>query len=128
MTKDELARVLAAYRRGLAADMIQFQDTAGTWGVIWTVPPCSPAALQRAARQAARCRAARVRHIRRARLACCGGLNIEVVVVTEALPVIQVVRDISNSRLITVGQLLQDDGVRTLLNVVVARTDRSVPV
>jgi hypothetical protein len=128
MTEEEWTRLLAAYRRGLAADIIQFQDSAGVWGVIWTVPPCSPAALERAARQAARCRVVRVRHIRRARLVLRGGPAVEVVVVTEAMPVIQVVRDLSNSRPVLVGQLLQDDGLRALMDANVCADAYPVPV
>lgn len=118
MNEEEWGRVLAAYRRGLAADMIQLQDAAGAWGVVWTIPPCSPAAMEQTARLAVRCRAARGRHIRRARLWPRGDAAVDVVVVTEALPVFQVVRDIHVSRSVVVGELLQDDGLRSLLNAV----------
>lgn len=121
MTEEEWGWALTAYRRGLAADMIQLGESGDGWDTIWTVPPCSPTALERATRQAVRCHAARVRHVRRARLRPHGdgrGSTVEVVIVTEAAPVVQVVRELSSERVLLVGSLLAEEGLRALLGAV----------
>lgn len=110
--------MLKAYRRGLAADMVQFRDATGGWGVIWTVPPNSPDALERAARQMVRCRAVRVRHVRRGRLTPRDSQALDVIIVTEAPPVIQVARCLTSSRVVAVDHFLADHGLRVLLEAV----------
>jgi len=114
VTADELARILSAYRRGLTADMIQMR-IGGEWGVIWTIPPCSPEALERVAHQVRRCRADRVRHIRRARLMVRGADPIEAVILTEISPVIQEVRCLRTACLVLVGEVLTDHGLQRFL-------------
>lgn len=126
MNEEEWARLLTAYRRGLAADILQFQDAAGAWGVLWTVPPCSPTALERAARQVARCRPFRVRHVRRGRLTRQIGESIDVVIVTEAFPVIQTARCLQAGRLLQIGALVSDQGLDALMAIVTLQSNSGV--
>jgi hypothetical protein len=80
----KLDEALAAYRGGLRADILQAK-TDGKWGPIWTIPPCSPVAMERAGRQFARSRAQAVRHSRRAHLRrpSAPSETVNVVVITE---------------------------------------------
>lgn len=123
ITEDEWASVLVAYQRGLQADMIQFQNAKGEWGVVWTVPPCSPIALEKAGRQAIRCRTVRIRHIRRASLTAQHRDAIDVVIVTEAAPMKQEVRCLKTSRIMTVGKILADRDLQALIASVVDRSE-----
>lgn len=79
-----LDEALAAYRGGLSADILQAK-TDGEWGTIWTIPPCSPVAMERAGRQMTRCRAQAIRHVRRALLRCssASSIAVEIMIATE---------------------------------------------
>ena len=80
----KLDEALAAYRGGLSADIVQVK-TDGRWGPIWTIPPCSPMAMERAGRQFTRSRAEAIRHVRRARLCRSSAMSaaVEVMIATE---------------------------------------------
>ncbi len=80
----KLDEALAAYRGGLSADIVQAK-TDGEWGPIWTIPPCSPVAMERVGRQFTRSRAEAVRHTRRARLRhpSVSSAAVEVMIATE---------------------------------------------
>ena len=84
MLSNDLTSTLLAYRGGLKADIIQAKTEGKVWGPIYCVPPCSPAAMERAGRQFARARAEAIRHCRQARLR--GLLETEEVVVITVLP------------------------------------------
>ena len=115
MSESEWAPFLAAYRNGVTADMVQIKEhIGGEWSAIWTFPPCSPTALEQAARQIARCRAARVRHVQRARLILRGRMTLDVIVVTETPPVSQEVRGLHSGRSFPLGEILASDILRVL--------------
>ena len=82
----KLDEALAAYRGGLSADMLQARID-GAWGPIWTIPPCSPVAAERAGRQFTRSRAEAIRYVRRAQLRRSSAASAAVaVMITTELP------------------------------------------
>jgi hypothetical protein len=113
MNKDELDGVLRAYRGGATADFLQAKIGA-EWGGYWTVPPCSPPRLEKAAQQFLRMRADAVRYIRRARLTGRAGCGNEEVVVFTELPGQQEVYLLASGEQITTGKYLEDDALTAL--------------
>ena len=79
--------ILAAYRNGATADFLWMSadPTGDAWGPIWTMPPGSVAAAERAALQIARMRARRLRHARCAQLRQ-PRQDVTIVVVVTILP------------------------------------------
>jgi hypothetical protein len=65
--RDFLSEAEAAFRNGTTADFLHAQQD-GVWGQLWTIPPCSPAAMEKAGKQFTRSRSSQVRHYRRAML------------------------------------------------------------
>ena len=105
--------VISAYQNGFTADMLQAKND-GKWGVIWTVPPCSPKALEHAGRQFSRSRAASILHIRRAVLHVQGREGQAVAVVTELPSRRQQVRDLETAEEVILRRLLSDDALAAL--------------
>jgi hypothetical protein len=102
----EYKEVIRAYRQGATADFLQAR-IRGQWGPLWTVPSCSPTALERAGRQFTRSRAEAVRIYRRARLRSRGGLVRDVAILTTLPERIQHVRDLAGG--VVVVNYLTDD-------------------
>ena len=113
MENTEWQRVIDAYRGGATADLL-LAEMNGVWGVIWTVPPCSPEALERAGRQFSRSRAARILHIRRAVLRGRDRPDQAVVVATELSAHRQQVRDLVTAEEIVLRRLLSDAALAAL--------------
>ena len=113
MTDIDWPSIIAAYQDGLTADMLQAEFQQGQ-GVIWTVPPCSPEALERAGRQFTRSRARRILHIRRAVLRRRDQDNQAVVVATEFPSHRQEVRDLDSAEAVILRRLLSDDVLAAL--------------
>jgi len=67
MQNDNHDIIVEAFRGGLTTDMLQGKAD-GRWGPLWTLPPCSPAAMEKAGKQLTRSRSSHVRHYRRAML------------------------------------------------------------
>ncbi len=110
----KLDEALAAYRGGLKADILQAK-TDGEWGPIWTIPPCSPVAMERAGRQFTRSRAQAVRHIRRARLSHTASSSaVDVVVMTDLPQRVQAVARIEDAIALRVNIYLEDDALLSL--------------
>ena len=105
--------ILAAYQNGLTADMVQVEFECEQ-GVIWTVPPCSPEALERAGRQFLRSRARRILYIRRAVLHQKDRPDYAVVVATELPTLRQQVRDLVTAEEIVLRRLLSDAALAAL--------------
>ena len=106
--------IIAAYRRDLAADVMQIQ-VGGEWGPYWTIPPYSPSAMERAARQANRSRAARLRHWRRARLTNPNGQSGLFVVLTVLPEREQSVFSMKTGKSVVVRQFLADESLKVLM-------------
>ena len=106
-------RIITAYRNGLTADLLQ-AEFQREQGVIWTVPPCSPEALERAGQQFSRSRAARILHIRRAVLRGRDRPDQAVVVATELPAHRQQVRDLVTAEEIVLRRLLSDAALAAL--------------
>ena len=79
---NDIEGVRAAYLFGATADLLRAK-IEGQWKEWWTVPPCSPAALEQAGQQMTRGRAQAVVHVRQAVLKNRQHGNRSVVVVTE---------------------------------------------
>jgi hypothetical protein len=109
---NEYKDVIAAYRRGAKADFLQAK-IRGQWGPLWTVPSCSPNALDRAGRQFARCRAESVRHYRRAVLRRGSGSACDVVILTVLPGRLQHVREVTDGAVVVVD-FLADDALNAL--------------
>ncbi len=105
--------VIAAYNNGFTDDIIQ-AGVDGKWGVIWTVAPCSPKAMERAGQQFSRSRAISIRHIRRAVLHRRDQPDQAVVVVTELPSWQQQVRDLETAEEIILRRLLSDGALDSL--------------
>ena len=69
--------IMEFYQRS-NADVLEALDGHGA-GILWTIPPCSPEALKQAIRQLTRCKATRVRWIRKLRLNSRAKGNIEAI-------------------------------------------------
>ena len=106
-------KIIAAYKNGLAAEMLQAQ-IKDEWGVIWTIPPCSPDAAERVGRQFSRSRAQALRHIRRAILRRAGRSDQAVVIATELPAQRQQVRDLESGAEIILRHFLRDDALSAL--------------
>ena len=113
MTDIDWPSIIAAYQDGLTADMLQAEFQRGQ-GVIWTVPPCSPEALERAGRQFTRSRARRILHIRRAVLRHQGEDGQAVVIATELPDRLQQVRDLDTAEEVVLRCLLFDEALAAL--------------
>ena len=105
--------ILAAYQNGLTADMVQVEFECEQ-GVIWTVPPCSPEALERAGRQFLRSRARRILHFRRAILRRRDRTAQDVIVATELPTRCQNVRDLSTAEEVLLSGFLHDSALDAL--------------
>ena len=106
-------RIITAYRNGLTADLLQ-AEFQREQGVIWTVPPCSPEALERAGRQFLRSRARRILHVRRAVLRRRDQDDQAVVVATELPGRRQDVRDLNTMEQIVLQRFLSDAALNAL--------------
>ena len=113
MERIDWENIITAYRNGLTADLLQ-AEFQREQGVIWTVPPCSPEALERAGRQFSRSRAARILHIRRAVLRGRDRPDQAVVVATELPAHRQQVRDLVTAEEIVLRRLLSDAALAAL--------------
>jgi hypothetical protein len=113
MEKIDWPSIVSAYNNGLTADILRAKFD-GEWGVTWTVPPCSPEALERAGQQFSRSRAQSILHIRRAVLRRRDQQNQNVVVATELPARRQQVRDLGNSEEIVLRRFLSDDVLKAL--------------
>ncbi len=116
MNQDEWAQILTAYRHGLDTDIIQMQQgTEEAWGVIWTIPPHSQLALERAVKQAQRCQAKRLRYVTVACLVPSYQDKFEVVIVSEGPPLSQEARTLADGRLVKVEQNLTNQSLISFL-------------
>lgn len=107
MNETEWRQVLGTYRRGTTADILQAK-IRGRWGQLWTVPPCSPDAMERAGRQFVRSHAEAIRLYRHARLRSGSGLIQDVVILTTLPERTQNVRDLSAGAVVVVNYLADD--------------------
>ena len=117
MDEETWASVLAAYRQGVAADFLwvaTHEDGERQWGVLWTIPPCSPGAAKQATQQFARMRARRLRHARCAVLRRKPGENglgddRRMVVIVTVLPgPVQEIRCLISGRRLQFGVVFRD--------------------
>jgi len=108
MNRDGLEEILKAYRQGATADILQ-QDINGEWGPIWTIPPCSPEAVERAGRQFIRSHALRIRYTRRARINSSDKTVVEAVLVTVLPERTQIVLRLDNGSHHPVQRYLRDN-------------------
>ena len=106
--------IIAAYRRSLTADLLRMQ-IGNKWGPLWMVAPCSPSAMERAARQANRSRAARLRHWRLARLTNPNGQSGLFVVITVLPEGEQSVFSMRTGKSVAVRQFLEDESLKVLV-------------
>lgn len=113
MQNIEWDAVIAAYQNGLTADILQ-ADFNGDQGVIWTVAPCDPKALESAGRQFSRARAVSIRHIRRAVLHRRDQPDQVVVIATELPARLQQVRDCDTAEEIPLRHYLRDSALIAL--------------
>ena len=113
MEKIDWESIITAYQNGFTADMLQ-AEFEQKQGVIWTVPPCSPEALEHAGRQFCRSRAKSILHIRRAVLHRRDQQDQAVVIATE-LPIHrQQVRDLGTSEEVVLRRFLSDAALTAL--------------
>jgi hypothetical protein len=116
----DIEEFLTAYRQGATADFIQpWQNER--WGTLWTIPPCDPAAAERAGRQMARMGATKIRWIRRARLRDARG-TIDTVILTEFPARQQRVITIDSGALLEIGFHLEDATSNSLTDALGHRT------
>ncbi len=113
MTTNERESALAFYRKGATADVLQMQVEGSRWGPYWTIPPCSPKMIERAAHKFVRCRATRIRHIRRARLLK-DGSSTSAVIITELPGRHQAVWNLDTGDRIEAARVLIDDTLLAL--------------
>jgi hypothetical protein len=113
MDDSEIDSILQAYRNGATADMLR-SKSAETWSVWWTVPPCSPAALERAGQQMTRSRAEAVWHVRRAVLKSKDERESSVVIFTELPTELQQVFMLSDGRVVQTTRCLIDGSLAAL--------------
>ena len=118
LEQTDLADLLAFYRHGNTADIIQAREGNG-WGAVWTFTPCDVHAAERAAWMVQRLQKdtrAAVRHARRAILHDRSRkANADVVVVTQLLVKrTQAVARIDDGILIRVDAYLEDDALAAL--------------
>lgn len=105
--------IAAYYQKGHTADMLQ-AETNGKWGVMWTVPSCSPNALGRAGRQFTQSRAHTIRYFRLAMLRKTGADAQRVVVMTILPFGEQGVYSLENLCPVPVSQFLSDEALQAL--------------
>lgn len=108
----KLDEALAAYRGGIRADILQ-AEIDGKWGPIWTIPPCSPVAIERAGRQFTRCRVQKLRHFRHARLRGPSSCT-DVIVMTELPSRQQDVARVKDGVTLQVRTFLEDEALSAL--------------
>src|SRR5262245_36236427 len=113
MNEVEINGFLAAYQRGQSADMLQAR-TEGEWGPLFTAPPCSIKAMERAGRQFTRSRAQAVRHVRLARLKRCHGEYVQVMVISTIPQRTQIVLDLITGERLKIARYLTDDALEAL--------------
>ena len=113
MNTNERENALTFYRKGGTADVVQMQTEGSQWGPYWTLPPCSPQAMERAAQKFVRCRATGIRHIRRARLVK-DGSGTAAVIITELPGRRQTVWNLETGDRIKTARVLIDDALLTL--------------
>ena len=97
------AEVIAGYRKGLKADVVQFAHAEG-WGIMYTLPPASIEIMEALAGRFVQLRAQRLRLARRARLRRQEKI-LQVVIITELPARSQRVWDVSTGRLVRVRHL-----------------------
>ena len=111
--------IAAYYQKGHTADMLQ-AETNGKWGVMWTVPSCSPNALGRAGRQFTQSRAHTIRYFRLAMLRKTGADAQRVVVMTILPSGAQEVCSLETLCPVQTSQFLSDEALEAL-------TDNFIP-
>ena len=112
--------LIQAYRHGLKADVLQ-EKQQGQWGPLWTIPPCSPTAMERAGQQLTRSRCSHVRHYRRAMLRMQMLIEPMLVMIETELPTRQQrVSDIETGIEVRVPIYLEDTALAALETAFVA--------
>ena len=113
MDEDLWRLLLTAYRQGATADFLWSRDDAeGAWGPVWTIPPCSPDAARRVARQFARVRPRQIQHARRALVYRSGSPRKSAVVIVTVLPIrLQTVRSLADGERLE-ARYLEDEVLR----------------
>ena len=106
------AEVIAGYRKGLKADVVQFAH-AREWGIVYTLPPASPAIMEALAGRFVQLRAQRLRLARRARLRRLETTFEDVVIITELPARSQRVWNIITGRFVRV-RYLSDEPLQML--------------
>ena len=82
MNKYDLESVLRAYSNGQTADILRAKINTA-WGVLWTVPPCSPTALAQIGHQFMKSRAEALQHFRVAKLTKQDGETQRALIITD---------------------------------------------
>lgn len=110
---DDIGDMITAYQFGASADLLKAQDAGGEWGVWFSVPPCSPQAMEKAGLQFVRSRTQAVQHVRHALLKQ-GEQATEVVIVTNLPSKKQVVYGLNTQRVVFLSRYLEDDALAAL--------------
>jgi len=116
-TIEELAELLAFFKRGSSYDVMQARQGTG-WGSAWTFAPCDVHAAERAAWMLRRMGVREVRHARRARLRVrtdgAQGTVQQVMVVTDLPARLQIVLHLTDGCAVGGLQYLTDAALAAL--------------
>lgn len=120
MKNNEIEEFLAAYRQGATADFLQ-PKIDGKYGTLWTIPPCDPAATERAGKQMVRMGATELLWVRRAQLRTDNDI-IDVAIFSEMPNRSQTVVSLVRGEILVVCNLLADKSTESYLSTFSAST------